>query len=79
MANIFHKRSNSRRSRDNRPSPASLRGERASDRPKKVSDHDLVDPIAYVGDLDLVKFPILEQKKNTETQEFEPENPLNKR
>jgi hypothetical protein len=72
MANIFHKRSNSRRSRDNRPS-------REREHPRKVSDHDLVDPIAYVGDLDLVKFPILEQKKNTETQEFEPENPLNKR
>ncbi len=71
MANIFHKKEQRRRSRHNAP-----RNDKP--RPRKVSDHDLVDPVSYVGDLDALKYPVLEQKK-TETQEFEPENPLNKR
>jgi len=73
MANIFHKKEQRhRRQRNNRPQASKVPA------PRKVSDHDLVDPVAYVGDLDLVKYPVLEQKK-TETQEFEQENPLNKR
>lgn len=71
MANIFHKKEHSRRSRDNRPP-------KRREQPRRVSDHDLVDPIVYNGDLDAVKYPVLEPKK-TETQEFEPENPLNTR
>lgn len=72
MANIFHKKEQRRRLRHNRPQASKVPAQR------KVSDHDLVDPVAYVGDLDPLKYPVLEQKK-TETQEFEPENPLNKR
>jgi hypothetical protein len=75
MANIFHKKEQGRRprnTRNNRPQTNKVPAQR------KVSDHDLVDPVVYVGDLDPIKYPVLEQKK-TETQEFEPENPLNKR
>lgn len=72
MANIFHKKEQRRRPRNNRPQANKAPAQR------KVSDHDLVDPIAYIGDIDTTKYPILEQKK-TETQEFEQENPLNKR
>ncbi len=43
-----------------------------------VDERDLVDPISYVGGLDLVKYPVLPQEK-TIKEEVEVENPLNKR
>lgn len=74
MASIFHKKEQRKRNRDKHQSRPKIQRER----PRQVSDHDLVDPIMYNGDLDVIKYPVLEPKK-TETQEFEPENPLNTR
>ncbi len=72
MAGFFRKNDKKRR-HPQRPERVA-----SGPRRKPTSDHDLVDPIAYNGDLDAVKYPVLEPKK-TETQEFEPENPLNTR
>ena len=43
-----------------------------------VDERDLVDPVDFVGGLDLVKYPVLPQEK-TVKEEVEVENPLNKR
>lgn len=43
------------------------------------SKGELVDPIGYNGDLDLVKYPILPGANNTKKIEEEIENPLNRR
>lgn len=70
MAGFFKKNKGNQRPRttnDNRPVLA---------RPK-TTDKDLVDPIAYIGDLDSQKYPFLAQEKKEE--ELEVENPLNKR
>lgn len=51
---------------------------KADSRHQVVDERDLVDPVGYVGGLDLVKYPVLPQEK-TVKDEVEVENPLNKR
>ncbi|MFA5126784.1 MAG: hypothetical protein WC465_02150 [Patescibacteria group bacterium] len=71
MASIFKKKKNYRKEGPkNRP--------RLERHRPRTSDKDLVDPVAYCGDLDLGKYPVLPPTKKEE-QEFDVENPLNKR
>lgn len=72
MAGFFKKKHQKR--------PHQARLDKADVKPSrpKTSDKDLVDPISYVGDLDNTKYPYLALGKKEE-QEFDVENPLNKR
>lgn len=47
--------------------------------PRNFAKAELVDPISYNGDLDLVKYPILPISNSTKKIEEEIENPLNRR
>lgn len=72
MAGIFKKKPNYKK-QGKRPDF------KKPNKPKRyTSDKDLVDPILYIGDLDLTKYPIIPPTKKEE-QEFDVENPLNKR
>ncbi len=71
MAAFFNKNKAKHKSR------AKVKKSPVLERPK-TSDKDLVDPISYIGDLDAVKYPFLARDKKEE-QEFDVENPLNKR
>ena len=51
---------------------------------RQVSTKDLIDPVLYMGGLDLEKYPVLPRENETEAKkdkkpEEEIENPLNKR
>ncbi len=71
MVQIFKKQNKDRKFMpQNRPTPPASR--------QPVDERDLVDPVGYVGGLDLVKYPVLPQEK-TVKEEVEVENPLNKR
>ncbi len=72
MANIFKKKPNYKK-QGKRPE-----FKKSAPPERYTSDKDLVDPILYLGDLDLTKYPILPPSKKEE-QEFDVENPLNKR
>lgn len=78
MAKIFKRNNKGSQNRGFRNKNSQQSGK---DRPRKVSDKDLVDPIAYVGDLDSEKYPVLplENSSQEKKEVEEPENPLNRR
>ncbi len=62
----------------NKPRGQGQRGHQPHRGPKTNEKVDLMDPVLYLGGLDLEKYPVL-PTQNEENEEEEIENPLNKR
>ena len=77
MAKIFKKQSNKRRTTI-KGTPRGKAGRQVARQGNNGEKVELVDPVLYIGGLEVEKYPFLPNSSETKEEE-EVENPLNKR